>query len=66
MQLEKLKRLRSSERQVIQMQEVFEKILERLEGDSFLTTNDDGETSDLSIQVVSLKDAKKIVQEVAE
>lgn len=48
------------------MNKAFEKILERLDGDSFLTTNDDGETNELSIKVVSFEDAKKIVQEVAE
>ena len=48
------------------MNEAFEKILERLDKDCWLTTNDDGETNELSIRVVSLEDANKIVQEVAE
>ena len=48
------------------MKEAFERILERLEEDCWLTTNDDGETNELSIRVVSLEDANKIVQEVAE
>ena len=48
------------------MNKAFEKISERLDGDCWLTTNDDGETNELSIKVVSLEDAKKIVQEVAE
>lgn len=43
----------------------FEKIMDRLEEDCWLTTNDDGETNELSIIVVSLEDANKIVQEVA-
>ena len=47
------------------MNEAFEKILERLDKDCWLTTNDDGETNELSIRVVSLEDANKIVQEVA-
>ena len=47
------------------MHKAFEKILERLEEDCWLTTNDDGETNELSIRVVSLEDANKIVQEVA-
>ena len=48
------------------MNKAFEKILERLEEDCWLTTNDDGETNELSIRVVSLEDANKIVQEVSE
>ena len=39
-------------------------ILEKLDEESFLTTNDDGETDELSIQVVTLEDARKIVREV--
>lgn len=48
------------------MQEVFEKILKDLEGDSWLTTNDDGETNELSILVVSMDDAREIVESAAE
>lgn len=48
------------------MNKAFEKILERLEEDCWLTTNDNGETNELSIRVVSLEDVNKIVQEVAE
>ena len=48
------------------MNKAFEKILERLEEDCWLTTNHDGETNELSIRVVSLEDVNKIIQEVAE
>lgn len=47
------------------MQEVFEKIIEELEAECFLTTNDDGETNELSIKVVDLKDAIEIVRQAA-
>ena len=48
------------------MQEVFEKIIEKLEEECFLTTNDDGETNELSIKVVDLNDAIEIVKQEAE
>ena len=38
-----------------------DKAVEELEGAMWLTTNDDGETNNLSIQVVSFKDAIEIV-----
>lgn len=47
------------------MQKVCNKIIEKLEEECFLTTNDDGETNELSIEVVDLKDAIKIVKQVA-
>lgn len=47
------------------MQKVFEKIIKKLEEESFLTTNDDGETNELSIGVVDLKDAIEVVKQVA-
>ena len=48
------------------MQAVFEKIIETLEEECFLTTNDDGETNELSIKVVDLNDAIEIVKQEAE
>ena len=48
------------------MQEVFEKIIEKLEEECFLTTNDDGETNELSIKVVDLNNAIEIVKQEAE
>ena len=48
------------------MQEVFEQIIEKLEEECFLTTNDDGETNELSIKVVDLNDAIEIVKQEAE
>ena len=48
------------------MQEVFEKIIEEFEEECFLTTNDDGETNELSIKVVDLNDAIEIVKKEAE
>ena len=48
------------------MQEVFEKIVEKLEGECFLTTNDDGETNELSIEVVDFENAIEIVKQAAE
>ena len=48
------------------MQSVFEKIIEKLEEECFLTTNDDGETNELSIKVVDLNDAIEIVKQEAE
>lgn len=57
---------RKGEREDKGMINAFEKIMDRLEEDCWLTTNDDGETNELSIIVVSLEDANKIVQEVAE
>ena len=47
------------------MQEVFEKIIEKLEEECFLTTNDDGETNELSIKVVDLNNAIEIVKQAA-
>lgn len=47
------------------MQEVFEKIIEELDAESFLTTNDDGETNELSVKVVDLKDAIEVVEQIA-
>lgn len=47
------------------MQEAFEKIIEQLKTECFLTTNDDGETNELSIKVVALGDAIAIVKETA-
>ena len=47
------------------MQEVFEKIIEKLEEECFLTTNDDGETNELSIKVVDLNNAIEIVKQTA-
>lgn len=47
------------------MQEVFEKIIEELYAESFLTTNDDGETNEFSVSVVDLKDAVEVVKGVA-
>ena len=47
------------------MQEVFSKIIEKLEEECFLTTNDDGETNELSIKVVDLNDAIEIVKQAA-
>lgn len=40
-------------------------LIERLEGESYLTTNDDGETDKFSVQIVELKDIKKIVKDLA-
>lgn len=40
-----------------------DKVVEELEGAMWLTTNDDGETNNLSIQVVSFKDAIEIVKQ---
>ena len=40
-----------------------EKVVEELEGAMWLTTNDDGETNNLSIQVVSFEDAVEIVKQ---
>ena len=37
-------------------------VVEELEGAMWLTTNDDGETNNLSIQVVSFEDAIEIVK----
>ena len=48
------------------MQEVFEKIIQELEEECFLTTNDNGETNELSIKVVDLNDAIEIVKQAAE
>ena len=39
------------------------KVIEELEGAMWLTTNDDGETNNLSIQVVSFEDAVEIVKQ---
>lgn len=39
-----------------------DKVIEEIEGASWLTTNDDGETNKLSIQVVSFDDAIEIVK----
>lgn len=39
-----------------------DKVVEELEGAMWLTTNDDGETNKLSIQVVSFDDAIEIVK----
>ena len=47
------------------MQEVFEKIIEKLEEECFLTTNDDGETNELSIKVVDLNNAIEIINQTA-
>ena len=38
-------------------------VVEELEGSMWLTTNDDGETNNLSIQVVSFEDAIEIVKQ---
>ena len=38
-------------------------VVEELEGAMWLTTNDDGETNNLSIQVVSFEDAIEIVKQ---
>ena len=38
-------------------------VIEELEGAMWLTTNDDGETNNLSIQVVSFEDAIEIVKQ---
>ena len=48
------------------MKEFIEKLIGRLEGESYLTTNDDGETNKFSVQVVEWKDIKKIVNQLAE
>lgn len=48
------------------MQEFVKKLIERLEGESYLTTNDDGETNKFSVQVVEWKDIKKIINQLAE
>ena len=48
------------------MDEFVKKLIERLEGESYLTTNDDGETNKFSVQVVEWKDIKKIVNQIAE
>ena len=40
-----------------------DKVVEELEGAMWLTTNDDGETNNLSIQVVSFEDAIEIVKQ---
>ena len=48
------------------MQEIFEKIIQELEEECFLTTNDNGETNELSIKVVDLNDAIEIVKQAAE
>ena len=40
-----------------------DKVIEELDGAMWLTTNDDGETNNLSIQVVSFEDAIEIVKE---
>lgn len=48
------------------MQKFVKKLIERLEGESYLTTNDDGETNKFSVQVVEWKDIKKIVSQLAE
>ena len=40
-----------------------DKVVEELEGAMWLTTNDDGETNNLSIQVVSFGDAIEIVKQ---
>ena len=48
------------------MNKIFEKIIEKLEEECFLTTNDDGETNELSIKVVDLNDAIEIVNHEAE
>lgn len=40
-----------------------DKVIEELEGAMWLTTNDDGETNNLSIQVVSFEDAIEIVKQ---
>lgn len=47
------------------MKSVFDKIIEKLEEECFLTTNDDGETNELSIKVVDLNDAIEIVKQEA-
>lgn len=39
-----------------------DKVVEQLEGATFLTTNDDGETNYLSMSVVDAKEAMKIVK----
>ncbi|MCQ5165568.1 hypothetical protein NE645_06060 [Roseburia hominis] len=39
-----------------------DKVVEELEGAMWLTTNDDGETNKLSIQVVSFDDAIEIIK----
>ena len=39
-----------------------DKVVEKLEGEVWLTTNDDGETNKLSIPVVSFDEAIKIVK----
>ena len=48
------------------MKEFIEKLIARLEGESYLTTNDDGETDKFSVQVVEWKDIKEIVNQLAE
>lgn len=48
------------------MKDFIEKLIGRLEGESYLTTNDDGETDKFSVQVVEWKDIRKIVNELAE
>lgn len=40
-----------------------DKVVQELEGAMWLTTNDDGETNNLSIQVVSFEDAIEIVKQ---
>ena len=40
-----------------------DKVVDELEGAMWLTTNDDGETNNLSIQVVSFEDAIEIVKQ---
>ena len=50
----------------VKMQEVFEKIIEKLKKESFLTTNDDGETDELSIKVVDFQDAVNVIRQAAE
>ena len=47
------------------MKKLIEKIIEKLEEECFLTTNDDGETNELSIKVVDLNDAIEIVKQAA-
>lgn len=39
-----------------------EKVIEQLDGEIFLTTNDDGETDDLSIKVMGADEVMKIVK----
>ena len=47
------------------MKKLIEKIIEKLEEECFLTTNDDGETNELSIKVVDLNNAIEIINQTA-